>query len=290
MKNVLVVGNTSMLGRRLISRLSVENQVYSAGRNEKADLFFDLEEGVADLPFDLQCEIIVHCAASFEDDSLAGAIKNERTNSLGALHVADLAARLQCKHLIYVSSISAYSHPENEYFGSYGLSKLHGENNLDLFCGMSNVCFTSLRLSQMYDEVGEARHHQPLFFHIVDKASLGEDITFHGTKDPLRNYVYVEDVATVVERTIARGIGGIFPVVFPESHTLSQTAEIAYEVFQKGGRISFIAEKTDIRSVYIPPVSELYSLIGYKPHTDLRNGISLIRESYEERIAATRIQ
>jgi nucleoside-diphosphate-sugar epimerase len=133
----------------------------------------------------------------------------------------------------------------------------------------------------MYDEVGEARRHQPLFFHILEKASLAEDIVFYGTKDPLRNYLYVGDVVTVIEQAIASRTGGIFPVVFPESYTLTQIAEIAYEAFQKDGKISFLMEKSDIKSVYIPPVSELYSLIGYTPHTDLRSGISLIRESYE---------
>jgi nucleoside-diphosphate-sugar epimerase len=281
MKNILVVGNTSMLGRRLISRLSVKNRVFTAGRNDTADVFFDLEHSAPDLPADLQCDVLVHCAASFEDDTLRGAIKNELTNGLGAFYVANLATQTQCEHLIYVSSISVYRHPENEYYGSYGLSKQHGEDNLEFCCALANIRFTCLRLSQMYDEVGEARRHQPLFFHILEKARLAEEIVFYGTKDPLRNYLYVGDVVTVIEQAIASRAGGIFPVVFPESYTLTQVAEIAYEVFQKDGKISFLTEKSDINGVYIPPVSELYSLIGYTPHTDLRSGISLIRESYE---------
>ncbi len=281
MKRILLIGNSSMLGRRIISKLSVNNQIFTTGRNDRADVFFDLEHGVSDLPPDLQCSVIVHCAASFGDDTLEGAIKNELINGLGAYHVAKLAVQVKCEQLITISSISVYNHPENEYFGSYSLSKLHGEDILSHYCGISNIQFLSLRLSQMYDETGEARRHQPMFYQIVEKAMHGENIVFYGKKNPLRNFIYVGDVVTIIEQSISKRIGSIFPVVFPESYTLTQISEIAYDVFQKAGRISFLEEKNDIKSIYIPPISKLFALIGYTPDTDLRNGISLIRKSYE---------
>jgi len=281
MKSILIVGNTSMLGKRLIARLSGENRVVTAGRNEKADLFFDLEEGPQAVPDDFRCDVLVHCAASFEGDNLPGAIENERINSLGAFYVANLAKGTSCKHLIYISSISAYRHQENEYYGSYGISKSHGEDNLELSCRLLNICFTSMRLSQLYDEFGEARRHQPMLYDLIDKVSRGQDIVFYGTKDRVRNYIFIDDVVTVVEKIIDTGLTGAFPVIFPRSYTFTQIAEIAYEVFRTKGGISFLKDKPDIKSVYIPPLPDLYSHIGYVPETDLRSGLSLIRDNFD---------
>ena len=96
-----------------------------------------------------------------------------------------------------------------------------------------------------------------------------------------RLMVYIGDVVTIIEQSIVSRISGIFPVVLPKSYTLTKISEIAFDVFQKTGRISFLAGKNDIKDIYIPPISELFTRIGYTPDTDLRSGISLIRESYE---------
>lgn len=279
MKRILILGNTSLLGRRLVRKLSVENHIVTAGRNETADIYFDLAEGPPDLPDDLNCDVLVHCASSFGDDTLAGAVENERVNSLGAFHVAGLASRTSCKHLIFISSISAYRHPENEYYGSYGMSKAHAEDNLAFSCSLLNITFTALRLSQLYDESGEARRHQAFFYHLIDKVSKGQDITLFGSKDRLRNYIYVDDAAEVIEKVIGSAPGGSFPVIFPESYSLTRIVRTACEVFGSRSRISFLEDKPDIKSVYIPTSPELYSLVGYVPETDLRKGISMIRDS-----------
>lgn len=267
-----------MLGRRVIGRLSAQHQIISAGRKGNPDVQMDLKDENPLLAPGVTCDVLIHCAASFENDTVAGAYANERVNALGAFHAATLAEHFHCKHMVYISTIFAYQNEDNQYNGSYGISKAHGEDNLALCCRILKIGYTCLRVSQIYDEQGESRRHQPFFYHIIDKAMRGEDILFYGTKDRLRNYIFVEDVVSVIERIISSGIVGTYPLIFPRSYTLREIAETAYKVFQKPGRIAFLREKPDIPGVFIPPVSDLEAKIAFTPQTDLDKGMSLIRD------------
>lgn len=275
---ILIIGGSSMVGQRLCVRLGKAYSVATTGREKTANVSFDLErdsEPVNGQQFD----VVVHCAASFRGNDAKGMVENELINSVGALRVGNFASRAGCKHLIYLSSISIYDHPDNGYFGSYGLSKRHGQENLALVCGQVGMRFTSLLLPQLYDERGAARKHQPLFYRFVDCARSGNDVTLYGNSDTLRNFLFVEDLASIVERVIVGQVPGVFPCVHPESHPLSAIARIAFDVFGKGGKVVFQTEKPDIPGVYIPELGELYSLLDYLPETSLRAGMEKIRDA-----------
>lgn len=277
MTRVLIIGGSSMVGKRLRARLGSAYAVATAGRDGLADINFDLTADTQPAN-GRQFDVVIHCAASFGGNDAKGLVENELTNSLGALRVGALAARVGCRHLVYLSSISSYDHPDNAYFGSYGLSKRHGQDNLELLCRTTAMQFTSLLLPQLYDEYGAARRHQPLFYRIMDCARSGADVTLYGKRDALRNLLFVGDLAVIVERIIAGQVSGIFPCVHPESHTLSDIAGIAFDVFGKGGTVVFQPDKPDIPGVYVPEPGELYALLGYRPETSLREGIGKIRD------------
>lgn len=275
---VLIIGSSSMIGQRLCARLGTAYVVTTAGRDSLADISFDLTADTK--PTDgQQFDVVVHCAASFGGGDAQGMIENELINSVGSLRVGAFAARTGCKHLVYLSSIFSYDKPENGYFGSYGLSKRHGQENLALLCREAGMQFTSLLPSQVYDEYGAARNHQPLFYRIVDCARSGGDVKLYGKNDALRNFLFVEDLAAILERVIVRQVHGVFPCVHPESHRLSEIARIAFGVFGKGGRVIFQPDKPDIPGVYIPEPGELYTLLGYSPETSLHAGMEKIRDA-----------
>ena len=275
---ILIIGGSSMVGQRLCARLGKAYSVATTRRDSSANVSFDLMRDTEPANGQ-QFDVVVHCAASFGGNDAKGMVENELTNSVGALRVGTFAARAGCKHLVYLSSISIYDHPDNGYFGSYGLSKRHGQENLALMCRELGIRFTSLLPPQLYDERGAARKHQPLFYRIVDCARNGVDVTLYGKSDALRNFLFVEDLAAIVERVIVGKVSGVFPCVHPESHTLSGIARIAFDVFGKGGKVVFQAEKPDIPGVYIPELGELYSLLGYLPETGLRAGMEKIRDA-----------
>lgn len=263
-----------MIGRRLADRLVTSRRILTVGRSPGSDIALDLG---ADEPLDpgsTEADVMIHCASAFGSNSIEDSIQNELVNSAGCLRVAQLAALLRCLHLIYLSSISA--HPKNSNATSYGLSKRHGRENLELACGVAGIGLTTLSIAQVYDELGDARKHQPLFYHILDCARTGRDFVLFGKNDPLRNLLFIEDLVTVIERVVCRRITGAYNVVHPTSYRISEIAQIAFDVFRAGGSVVRVPEKPDPVSVWYPHDASVFPAIDYEPETDLRSGINLI--------------
>ena len=135
--NAIIVGSTSVIAKRVRNQLADLGTVRMAGRDEGADVQFDLAEEYVPDRHRESADVIIHCAAAFEGNEPTAAVRNELVNSVGALRVAELVRDTRCQHLVYVSSLSIYDHPENGYFGSYGLSKRHGQENMEWACRQS---------------------------------------------------------------------------------------------------------------------------------------------------------
>jgi nucleoside-diphosphate-sugar epimerase len=252
-----------MVGRALIRRFSRAHDICRVGREADADLRLDLLEGWkggAALP---ACDALVHCAASFAPDTREGCAQNELVNAVGALHVANLALDLHCRQIIYLSSTLTARHSQNEYFGSYGLSKLHGAENLQLVCAREGMRLCVLLIPQVYDSAGEFSKHQPLLRHILAQAAKGEDTIFFGQKDVARCFIHLDDLAEILLRLVDRSIEGTW--VCPGwTHTLSEWASLAYQAAGTYGAAKFDGARPDIRSVWVSGDVRLLAQIEYE--------------------------
>lgn len=280
--NILIIGGTSMVGKRLCARLRAGgHQVVTAGRSSREDYVLSL--GCANDPGEniagIEVDTLVHCAASFAGNRAGEMIENEIVNAVGALRVAQIAERTGCQHVVYLSTLFAYRHLQNGYFGSYALSKAHGQENLQWYCQNNGTAFTALLPTQLYDEQGEARRHQGLLYHVIDCVREGREVHFFGQNDPLRNFLFVEDLVTMIERVVEGRICGEFPCVFPQSLRLSEIARMTFAAFGKEPRVFFDPKKPDLPTVYVPNGSDAYQRIGYTPATSLPAGLALIRQA-----------
>lgn len=269
-----------MVGRRLWKRLASRYFVRTTGRIDDTDIFFDL---IVDSEPDIEgsFDVIIHCAASFSGNSVDDMLQNEQVNALGAIRVCRLAERVGCQHILYLSTTSSYDVPENGYFGSYGLSKRHGQENIEFFCRRNGLAFTSLLPTQLYDESGEARKHQPFLYHILDSAAAQRSVCLYGSNDPLRNFLFVEDLVKIIELVIEKRVEGVFSCAHPRSYRLSEIVEMAFAVYGGLAKFEFLPEKPDVPTVYFPREDTLYRALNYFPETDLRAGMEMIRLQQE---------
>jgi nucleoside-diphosphate-sugar epimerase len=267
-----------MVGRRLQRRLGPAFSVKTAGRGDAADLPFDLAVPFAPPADAGTFDVVIHCAGTFGGNALDEAVHNETVNAVGSLRVAELARAVGCRHLISVNSISIYDHPENQYFGSYGLSKKHGHENLLWSCEQLGIGYTALLVSQIYDEYGEARRHQPLLYHIVDCARSGAEVVLFGRVSPRRNFIFIEDVAAVVQGVIEQSLLGTYAVLASESPTLVEVVETAFRVFGTFPRIRRLTDKPDPQTIHLPDDRRIYDRLGWQAATTLESGLALVRD------------
>ncbi len=275
---ILIIGNTSFIAKYLRKNLSKFYDVKLAGRQEDPDLLFSLEGG-DNIPQGEKFDIIIHCAGSFYDDSLDGFMKNEKTNSMGAIHVINLAKKCNCRHLIYCNTISGYNNSKNEYFGSYGLSKKHGGELLEILCRKNKIEYTNLLLTQLYDAKGLAEKHQPSLYNMIKEAANNKDIIIYGKSNPKRNFLFIDDLVKIFDLIIKNKVYGKYPCVSSESLSMTEVAECVVSVFGKTNRIVRNMAGNKIKSIYIPRGRALWDKLNYIPETSFVDGLNKIKNT-----------
>jgi nucleoside-diphosphate-sugar epimerase len=240
-------------------------EVVTAGRSAHDTISLSLDRKTEIDARGLRANCIIHCAAAFEPDTIQGMALNARVNAQGAFVVAALALALEARHIVYVSSLSAFEHPDNAYFGSYGLSKRQGQENLALFCARYGLRLAVVMPSQIVDIAGETRHHQPLFWALMDAAAAGRDTTLYGRSDPMRNFVFIDDVAGAIGTIAERGEASVFICLGPDRLSVGAVASLAQEVFGRGGRVVYDAARPDMKSIWVPDDSTSWPKLGITP-------------------------
>ncbi|WP_373532546.1 NAD-dependent epimerase/dehydratase family protein [Vampirovibrio sp.] len=279
---ILIIGGHSMVGKRLLDRLGPNFEVRTAGRHPEDDVWFDLlEEGLAPELSQAAFDVVIHCAASFADNSPEGFLLNQKTNAGGALQVTRLLQAVGCNRLIYVSSISIFDHPENQYYGSYGLSKRHAQEMLELYARFHHIRFTALMLSQIYDDRGEAKKHQAFIYHLLEMARTNQECVLWGHQSPLRNLLFIEDVTTLIEKVIEQDLVGSYVCAHPQSPSILEIAKTAYEVFDHPPQIRIDPTQPNPPSIFVPIDFSIYERLNYFPQTDLKTGFLKYRQYVE---------
>ena len=266
-----VSGSRSLVAQALKSACArAGGEVILLGRGEEADIVFDLTN-VAQEPPKLIADALVVCSASFAGATIEGMAENITVNVLGALRLLQLAAQNGIKQFVYLSSLSALK-PND----TYGLSKAMAEDALRLVAPASGVTLTILRPAQLYDDAGAASRHQPFLYYMVRELSSGRDISLHGTRDVMRNYLHVDDLAAVILECVRVGKTGTFNAVHPRSLSVRQVAETIRDTFHSPAAIAFDPSKPDMAEIVIPSSDNIFSQFPDLLPRSLRDGMSAL--------------
>lgn len=279
---IIIIGNNSILGKELFKNLNKEHIVLLAGRNGNYDIYFDLakENDFTCVP---KADIIINCAAVFPNNLLEGFRYGILANTLGIIETIKLAKMTGSSKYINISSISVYNKVENEYrFTSYSASKRFGEDLVSILCNQINLKYLNLRFTQLYDYKLEEKRHQSFLYTMIDKVSLGQDITIYGNLDCYRNYLSIEDSSEIIKSAINKDISGMYPVMSLENLKISEIINIICKVYNKKISVKFDSTQNNLSTIYIPKnIGEIYNLINYKPRISLEEGIKKIKKFKE---------
>jgi nucleoside-diphosphate-sugar epimerase len=279
MKSALVIGANSMLGAQLVKALSTKGiDVLTAGRSPAADIYFDLRDGfLGGLPENIYANVVFHCAASFEGDSWEDIRDNYQVNAAGCSWVLELAKHLHTEVIIYAGSVSSAEESDPANISSYGFSKRQGEDFLEWGMRRLDGRFCSLRFSQIYDTEGISIRHQPWFGRIIAYAARGLDINMPRS-DGVRNLLHVEDAANMMFAAGLSSESGILNATHPESFTYQQIANMAYKIFDAGGRVIDSENKAPFRPINFPDSAHTFHLLDQSPKISIWDGILSIHD------------
>ena len=272
MSNILITGGNGFLGSRILEELQKENNCKSISRKNNVDI----KDYESFNNIDFEPEIIIHSAANLSDDLEECFL----SNISGMFNICKYSKEKNVKHLILISSISIFNNIENGYFNNYGFSKKQAEDIAIRYCQENNIKLTILRCSQIYDERQNARKSQGMLYYFIDTIKEKREINIFGKKNPIRNYIFVEDVVNIIKlgHFLGLSVNEIMKMYIPEMD-IEQIGEI-----QKAREASFLLENFDIQSLIKSKFIDSKSISNVKQRVNTFFGLSTIYDFSENRV------
>lgn len=221
---VLITGGAGFIGHNLAVYLSKRGfDVTALDNMERASGAATaklIESGVKVITADVRdfdnydgFDVVVHAAAYVSvEESVADPLKYIHNNAYGTSKVAYECAKRGIK-MIYLSSAAVYGEPKRlpideehprEPISPYGLSKLMGELVLSNFRKAYGLGFVTLRLFNVYGP-GQNPNYAGVITNFIERAMRGEPLVIYGDGEQTRDFIFVEDVARVIEAFIEEG-------------------------------------------------------------------------------------
>ncbi len=243
---VLVTGGAGFIGSHVVDRLVAaghEPRIFDIRRSPYPEhagvetVLCDLLDGAEVLAAAQGCDAIAHLAASADVGIVAKEPREaESLNARGTFNVLE-AARETGAHVLYASTIWAYSDVVADEVDEetalalpshfYTATKVAGEMYCKSYGELYDVTSTILRFGIPYGPRARPAAVLPIF---VRKALAGEPLTIAGDGAQSRRFVYVEDLAEgVVAALRPEAAGRVYNLVGDEDTSVRQIADAVGE-------------------------------------------------------------
>ena len=300
---IFLVGGLGFIGKRFIRKYSQQNNiVVYAIKNDiiKSKKFLEEfkveviegaveEDHLSEIINNQNPEVVIHLAA------LTGLVKCHddpnnafKINIFGTYNVVKSCTNVGCK-LIFISSREVYGETisKNTSEGDvllpnnvYGITKMLGENIVQLFGEKQNLDFTILRLTNVYGPEGDQYGAEV----IINKAIKEKKIQILGGEQRL-NYVYVDDVIEVIYSCITnkKSSGEIFNVGSRDTVSIRDFVDRVVKIMGEDIKIEISPMRETETTNFEPNLTRIQQYLQL-PQTSLNDGIKKTIEWYSNKI------
>lgn len=292
--NVLGIAQNSIKEKQLVLSNKFQNHQFiklDLSDSESIDDLFKREK------FDAVCHLAAQAGVRYSLENPHAYIKS---NVMGFMNVLEACRQYGIKNLCYASSSSVYGLNKSQPFKTsdhtdhpvslYAATKKSNEMMAHAYSHLYDISTTGLRFFTVYGPYGRPDMAPMLF---ADAIFNGNPIKVFNHGNMSRDFTYIDDIVQGVIKVIENpakkteifdtispnpsissapyklyNIGNNAPVKLMDFITtledaIGKTAEKNYMGMQDG----------DVQSTYAD-TSDLINDFGYKPHTDLKDGVS----------------
>lgn len=158
----------------------------------------------------------------------------------------------------------------------YGINKKTCEDYLRCYNKMYGLKISSLRLVGIYGPaiIGEPRH---FVSGLIKRGLEGRDLIINGDGFQIQDFIYVEDVSSLVERIIEKRVGGVYNIGSGRGLSMRRVADMIKSKCGSKGRIVY--RKLSLEEGYgdldgsIMDISKIKAETGWEPKVELSEGI-----------------
>lgn len=220
--NIAIIGSNGFIGKQLTAVLAEQSDL-------KISLFgrSDPEEFVGHLPYykiDLnntneietyfkEIELVYYLASeSIPSSSWDDPKFDVEKNLLPFINFLNCTSKLRLKKIVFVSSAGTIYGPstkklnedsDKKPFSPYGITKLAMENYLNYFEARYKIKHDIFRVSNVYGIGQNTSKGLGIINTFLEKIITENEVIIYGDGEIIRNYIYVNDVATLLSFSVS---------------------------------------------------------------------------------------
>lgn len=311
MARTLVIGANGFIGSHLVDALSLDGHEVSAFdrfRSERSNLFrseakpitgdflsrSDIERAVAGQDYVFHFLSTTTPATAENDPTF-----DLRTNVAQTVELLEACVAASVKHFYFASTGGAIYgiQGQSQYFETdralpispYGIGKLTIENYLGYFKAKHGLNSTIFRISNPYGGRQRANRKQGLIPIALRQIALGEPVVRLGDGQMVRDYIYVDDLVSMIARVVGRrpehtvyNVGsGLGHSVTEVLESLRRVTGEAFDIIERPKPATFVDR-------VVLDTSRFCDEFGRTELTPLDEGIHKTYEHIQEQISSER--
>ena len=271
---VVITGCSGFIGARIYEKLVSEGFYCIGVTRQKLLDRCTVVENYSESPVG---DILIHCA----EPSVVSQVNLYSQERLAETIETSKALLLKpYKRIIYLSTGSLYGdkittphHPSDETFlpDNYRIMKKKIEEVTLMRHG------TVLRLANVY---GKGMSEFNVVSTVLRQIFKREPIKLHSVY-PVRDFVYIEDIVSLVVKACCRDANGIYNVGTGVGHSIRQLVDLLQKIC--GTQLDVICDRgaqQALKSVNILRIRESIDAFDWSPKYDLQDGMSALAREY----------
>jgi len=240
-------------------------------------------------------DVVVHIAArAGVRPSILQPLLYQKVNVEGSTNLFEMARQHDVANFVFTSSSSVYGENEKVPFAEtdpvdypispYAATKRAGELIAHTYHHLFGLNITCLRPFTVYGP----RQRPEMAIHLFTRAILeGKPIRMFGDGSSSRDYTYIDDLVDGFLGAIDRPLG--FAIINLGEHEVTTLRELIDLLAEATGKEAIIDQQPmqpgDVPRTYAD-VTRAKELLGYQPHTTMREGIRRFVEWYQAAVGS----
>lgn len=302
--NMLLFGCNGFLGSRLVPMLERAGHAVMAPRSSE----FDLTRPPENLAMFGQPDVVVHAAAVY--GGMPFDLENQAEiftqNMLMNVHAFQVAAALKARQIVTIGSACSYPgvaandlsesdlftgalHPSVECHGFTKLAMIAGNRAYHTSHGLSGIHLLPANLYGPGDVYQERRAHvaAALIKKFTDAVAAGTDVHLLGDGEPVREFMYIDDLAHAVMKACETPVNGVelVNVGTGVGTSIGSLAHMLTELTDFKGKILWAGSASNGAMRKVMKVDRMRTLLGIDQTTSLRDGLARTLDWYLPRKA-----
>lgn len=305
MKKYLVIGGSGFIGRKLVDKLCLENEVIVAdivAADEYADkknvtyipLNFIHAESFA--PYLEGVDTVIHLVCTLlPSDGTDGLYDDILKNVAPTIRLLDDMVAMGNIRLVFLSSggtiygegndtPSRESDPQHP-FCKYALIKTMTEKTIELYRNQHGLDATIVRFSNPYGFIPNCNRTQGLVPVAVNRFLSNEKLVIWGQGENIRDFIFIDDAIDGLLAVLAyKGNMKEFNIGSGIGLSINEVLQlISMRLNLEKPPVDYSAARICDLDSNVLDISKITRYTGWRPHTDINTGIDLVIQEFLSR-------